>query len=147
MLKKVLLISFALLLLSGCGGNSKSAQETGQESSGRLFGGKCAANQEWLSRLESAITVPADWQAVYDLVDHTPLEDFWGISSEGSTITGQEGIEWNVYTSRLGAAVVQGNYSEAIRMYDLLYPLMEKMDLGCAVSVTGKAALITTIVP
>lgn len=152
MLMRILITSVTVLLLSGCGGNSNSAQENesssgGKESTGKLFGGKCAENQDWLGSLESAITIPANWQSVYDLTNHSTMEDYWGITSEGSTFTTEESVQWNVYKSRLGAAVAQGNFSEAIRMYDLLYPLMEKMDLGCAVAVTGNAALSSTIVP
>ena len=59
----------------------------------------------------------------------------------------EESVEWRTYAARIGAAVLQQNYSEAIRMYELLLPLMEKMDLQCAVAVTGEGALSSTIVP
>jgi ABC-type Fe3+-hydroxamate transport system substrate-binding protein len=152
MLQRILISAFTVVLLSGCAGNTNSAQENdsssdGKESTGRLFGGKCAQNQDWLGSLESSITVPANWQSVYDLVNHSTMEDFWGIASAGSAFTTEESVQWNAYKSRLGAAVAQGNYGEAIRMYELLYPLMEKMDLGCAVAVTGNASLSSTIVP
>jgi len=152
MIRRMLVACFVLLLISGCSGNSNSASNDSSTSSeadsnGRLFGGKCADNQQWLASLEESITIPADWQSVYDLTQHSTFENFWGISSEGNTFDDTESVEWGVYTSRLSSAVAQGNYSEAIRMYDLLYPLMEKMDLQCAVAVTGEGVLSTTIVP
>jgi hypothetical protein len=152
MLQRILISAVAALLLSGCAGNTNSAQENesssdGKESTGRLFGGKCAENQDWLGSLEEAITVPADWQSVYDLVDHSTFEDYWGLASEGSTFTMEESVKWDVYTTQLGAAVVQSNYGKAIGMYESLLPLMEKMDLQCAVAVTGNAGLSSTIIP
>jgi hypothetical protein len=59
----------------------------------------------------------------------------------------EESIYWGTYTARLASAVIQSNYSEATRMYKLMLPLMEKMDLQCAVAVTGSAGLSSTIVP
>ena len=152
-MKKIFLSAFILLLLlTGCGSGANSAKSEDSNTSetnsaGRLFGGKCADNQTWLANLEAAITVPANWQSVYDLVDHSTFDDYWGIGSEGSTFSMEESAEWQVYTARIRAAVLQQNYSEAIRMYELLLPLMEKMDLQCAVAVTGEGALSSTIVP
>jgi hypothetical protein len=148
MIKKLSVVTLFVVLLSGCSGgsNSSNSSETSASES-RLFGGKCESNQAWMSELVDAITIPADWQAVYSLVNKPALEGFWGIGDTGSTFTMEENAEWSVYTARLGSAVVQSNYSEAVRMYDLLYPLMEKMDLQCGVAVTGKAALSTTILP
>ena len=100
-----------------------------------------------MAALETAGSVPADWQSVYDLVNHSNLENFWGLQSEGSTFSMEEGVKWGVYTAQLGAAVVQGDYSKANKIYNLLLPLMEKMDLGCAVAVTGTAGLSTTVIP
>ena len=117
------------------------------DSKGRLFGGKCAKNQQWLANLESAGSVPADWQSVYDLVNHSNLENYWGILSEGTTFSGEESTKWSSYTALLGASVVQGDYSKASKIYNLLLPLMEKMDLQCAVAVTGTTGLSSTVVP
>lgn len=147
MLKKIALLGLTLTLLSGCGGSSSSTQGDQTESKGKLFGGKCAENQNWLGSLESAMSVPADWQSVYDLVNQSSFDDYWGLASEGTTFSMEERAEWGVYTARLAAAVIQSNYSEAIRMYELLMPLMEKIDLQCAVAVTGSAGLSSTIIP
>ena len=151
MLKKTAWTCLTLVLLSGCGGSTSSVQDdqtkSDTESKGRLFGGKCAENQNWLGALESAISVPADWQSVYDLTNHGTLDNYWGLASEGSTFTMEEGIYWGTYAARLASAVIQSNYSEATRMYKLWLPLMEKMDLQCAVAVTGSAGLSSTIVP
>jgi len=117
------------------------------DSKGRLFGGKCAQNQQWLANLESAGSVPADWQSVYDLVNHSNLENYWGILSEGTTFSTNESVKWSSYTALLGASVVQGDYSKASKIYNLLLPLMEKMDLQCAVAVTGTTGLSSTVVP
>jgi hypothetical protein len=147
MLKKIALLGLTLTLLTGCGGSSSSTQDDQTESKGKLFGGKCAENQNWLGSLESAISVPADWQSVYDLVNQSSFDDYWGLASEGTTFSMEERAEWGVYTARLAAAVIQSNYSEAIRMYELLMPLMEKIDLQCAVAVTGSTGLSSTIIP
>jgi hypothetical protein len=151
MLKKIVLTCLTVVPLSGCGGSSSSVQEdqtkSDTESKGRLFGGKCAQNQQWLANLESAGSVPADWQFVYDLVNHSNLEDYWGILSDGTTFSLEESTKWSSYTALLGASVVQGDYSKANKIYNLLLPLMEKMDLQCAVAVTGTTGLSSTVVP
>ena len=132
--------------------SSQSPVETSNEveSTGRLFGGKCASNQDWMRNLEEAITVPADWQSVYDLTaSDFSLEDRFGTFSgqEGNTFTEEESVKWRIYITQIGSAVLQGDYGRAISLYESIYPLMEKMDLQCAVAVTGYSALSTTIVP
>jgi hypothetical protein len=127
--------------------SNRESDDAKNDSKGRLFGGKCAQNQQWLANLESAGSVPADWQSVYDLVNHSNLENYWGILSDGTTFSMEESTKWSSYTALLGASVVQGDYSKANKIYNLLLPLMEKMDLQCAVAVTGTTGLSSTVVP
>jgi len=148
MKKQLFVLVTISALLTGCSGGANSESGgTKNDSKGRLFGGKCAENQNWLGALESAISVPADWQSVYDLVNHSTFEDYWGLASEGSTFASEESVKWDVYKTQLGEAVLQSNYSKAIFMYKKLLPLMEKMDLQCAVAVTGTTGLSSTVVP
>jgi len=135
-LAQLLIISIVLV---SCGDKPDST-------SSNLFSGKCESNQVWLSDFQQSITVPADWQTVYELLDHRPVDNYWGITGfVGFTL--EEFAQWQAFTARIRKAVLEGNYGEAIQWYEKLYPLMEKMDLKCGVAVTGEGALSTTIIP
>lgn len=133
------------IVVSGCSSSSNSGNKEEVDTSSKVsgvFDGKCEGNQIWLADMYDSLR-SGDWGSVFGLAQNSAFEDEWGMDYS-SVFTDMERITWNASLGVMTRFINEGNYSGIKRIYqDDLYPLMEKMDLACAV-VTGSAALPDT---